>query len=232
MNRRYYKTVGMALGVLLLAVAFSIAAHADIYGEYWRPIYPNYVATSYPAYGSFFSYIAPGYYQPIDTIIAPFYAGPYAAPWKYYSRPYGSSLYDVHYPPPYLPKYRTMGPIYYGRYGDPEEYYGFKRGPVLREYPPYPSVAGGVRTLAVAPIRLAWLSDQTLKVTWVGRMEPVNQVELHFLDQAGNVLGRRVVNLPFDAQLDAPYGATDLRVTVYYADGGVASSVTKLPYTG
>ena len=198
----------------LVLVASIVAAEA---GNLIRPAvyaYPNsfrHFLIPYPNYGYPF-------YQPYPYFSGPYYSGsytrgPYAVPYEY-----GKS--DMVYAK-WLSRHKG--------YGDPHEYYLFKRGPLLRDRPPYVAQGRGAEGPAVQPVKLSWSNGQRLNVRWTARVEPVKVVEVDFTDRYNNLLSHETIaEAPFQLRLNVPDGAAYVRVTVRYADGGIASSALPL----
>ncbi|MDO8589084.1 MAG: hypothetical protein Q7T82_18810 [Armatimonadota bacterium] len=174
-----------------------------------------------------------GYFLvPIPNYGHPFYVSPYTPP--YFSGPYYSGAYTRgSYAVPY--GYGRSDMVYakwslrHRGYGDPHEYYLFKRGPLLRDKPPYMARGRGSEGPAVDPVKLSWSKGQALSVKWTARAEPVKAVEIDFTDRYNNLLSHQTVaDVPFHVKLDVPGGSAYVRVTVRYADGGIASSALPL----
>ncbi|MDO8683063.1 MAG: hypothetical protein Q7N50_06245 [Armatimonadota bacterium] len=215
---RYHKKVVagiciVALMAIVLALGVGSVALARPHGEF-----------------------APYYYPPIVVYN-------FGSSEDYGYRPYyGFNPYpSARYPNPsyfgyYYPNMGRNSPTYYNynfkyrNYGDPDEYYGFKRGPGLREYPPYPATGYGSTGIEPPLVRVSWAKDGTLNVRWTGGVEPAKSIEIDLTDDQSRVVGHQTVTeLPFRTNITVPESAIYIRVTVHYADGGVASSAVPVP---
>jgi hypothetical protein len=196
-----------------LAVLFLIIPSAALQAQGWTngPImdlipFLNY---GYPIYTS---------YEPYAN--APYLSGPYASGPRTATYVYdGDNLR--------LAKRWT----WHNRgYGDEYEFHGWKRGPLLREKPPYPAyVPGDNVPMDISPVKLSWSRSNGLSVKWQGRAEPVKSVDVDVTDRYNGVLSHQTVaEAPFHIKVEVPEAAAYIRVTVKYEDGGVASSALRL----